>query len=407
MPETARDHLPGLCIAALLVSLVACGGNGNNGGSGDDECESRGCKLTASDAAREDRFGASVAVSGEVAVIGAVLDNDGGTDSGSAYVFRSEGGDWREEQKLTASDAEEVDMFGASIATADGVIVVGAPGNSAAYVFGFDGTQWVEEQVLTPVGAGLLFGTSVAISDDALVVGAPGSDAIFVYRFDGTAWLLEERVAILVSPFIPAANLLFGESVGISDDAIVVGTPRSDNGNLGAGFVLVYRFDGTTWLFEESVFGADEFGTEVAILDDVLVVGESDDNDLVEDEPGSVFVYRFDGTNWLEEQELQASNATPGVGDVFGISVAVSDGVIIAGSRRNDAAPPSSGSAYVFAFDGMSWVEDQILTSPTAAPLDIFGNSVGISGDVIVVGSSFDDASNSAQNTGATYVFRL
>ena len=191
MPARTKD----LIFVVASVFLVACGGNGNNGGSGDDECESRSCKLTASDMQEFDRFGAAVATSGEVTVVGASFDDDGGLYSGLAYVFRSEGTAWFEEQKLSASDADAFDAFGTSVAFADDVIVVGAPGNAAAYVFRFDGNNWLEEQMLSPIGAGLLFGTSVSISGNAIAVGAPGLDWIRVpigpepQYFEPPGWL--------------------------------------------------------------------------------------------------------------------------------------------------------------------------------------------------------------------------
>ncbi|MGY8805457.1 MAG: hypothetical protein ACKVK6_14610, partial [bacterium] len=156
-------------------------------------------------------------------------------------------------------------------------------------------------------------------------------------------------------------------------------------------------------------FGVTEFGSAVAISGDVVVVGASADNEKVKDTPGSAFVFRFDGTTWDAGQELTASNATAGVGDVFGVSVAVSGNRIVIGSRRNDDVLPSSGSAYLYAFDETDeeWVEEQILTAPDAAPLDIFGDSVSISDDVIAVGATFKNGTGPILDAGATYVFRL
>jgi hypothetical protein len=99
-------------------------------------------KLTASDGAAEDHFGNSVAISGDTAVIGAVGDDDNGSFSGSAYVFRYDGSDWVEEAKLTASDGAASDQSGGSVAVSDDAAVVGAPGDDdngtdsgSAYVF--------------------------------------------------------------------------------------------------------------------------------------------------------------------------------------------------------------------------------------------------------------------------------
>ncbi|HIM02466.1 MAG TPA: hypothetical protein EYG46_15900 [Myxococcales bacterium] len=402
MPARTKN----LIFVVAIVFLVACGGNGNNGGSGDDECESRSCKLTASDTEEFDRFGAAVATSGEVTVVGASFDDDGDLQSGSAYVFRSEGTAWFEEQKLSASDADAFDAFGTSVAFADDVVVVGAPGNAAAYVFRFDGTDWLEEQMLTPIGAGLLFGTSVSISGDAIAVGAPGSDKVFVYRFDAGQWEAEQTLDVPPLLFSSPTDVLFGASVACSDGSLAVGSPRN-NDVIPLGFAFVYRFDGTEWEKEQDFLGSTEFGSAVAISGDVVVVGASADNDLVEDTPGSAFVKRFNGTEWLDEQELVASNPIDGEGDVFGVSVAVSGDRIVIGSRRNDDVLPSSGSAYVYSFDGTTWVEEQILTAPDAAPLDIFGDSVSISDDVIAVGSAFKDGAGPTEKAGATYVFRL
>jgi hypothetical protein len=416
MPASTNFYFRDLISVLVLVCLVACGGNGKNGGSGDEECESRGCKLTASDMKEFDRFGSAVVTSGEVTIVGASSDNDQGIKSGSAYVFRSQGTTWLEEQKLLASDAEAFDTFGASVAFADDVTVVGAPGNNAAYVFRFDGNNWLEEQKLSPVGVGRLFGTSVSISGDAIAVGAPGSDKVFVYRFDAGQWAPEQTVDIPPPTFIFGAEThLFGTSVALSDDVLIIGTPRADNQAepFSLGFAFVYRFDGTGWIQEADflnvgpALGSAQFGSAVAISGDVVVVGASADNDLVEDTPGSAFVKRFDGTVWLDEQELVASNPIDGEGDVFGVSVAVSGDMIVIGSRRNDDVLPSSGSAYVYSFDGTDWVEEQILTAPDATPLDIFADSVSISGDVIAVGAAFKDGAGPTLDAGATYVFRL
>ncbi|MBC8341743.1 MAG: hypothetical protein H8E63_08815 [Proteobacteria bacterium] len=403
MPARTKD----LIFVVASVFLVACGGNGNNGGSGDDDCGSRSCKLTASDMQAGDRFGAAVATSGEVTVVGASFDDDGGLYSGLAYVFRSEGTAWFEEQKLSASDADAFDAFGTSVAFADDVIVVGAPGNAAAYVFRFDGNNWLEEQKLTPVGAGLLFGTSVSISGGAIAVGAPGSDKVFVYRFNAGQWEAEQTINVPPLLFSRPTDVLFGASVSCSDGLLLVGSPRN-NETVPLAFAFVYRFNGTEWEKEQDLLSGNiEFGSAVAISADVAVVGASADSEKVKDTPGSAFVFRFDGTEWLVEQELTASNPIDGEGDVFGVSVAVSGDRIVIGSRRNDDVLPSSGSAYVYSFDGTDWVEEQILTAPDAAPLDIFGDSVSISDDVIAVGATFKNGTGPTEHAGATYVFRL
>ncbi len=138
-------------------------------------------KLTALGAMAGDQFGRSVAVSGDTAVIGADLDDDKGTNSGSAYVFIRSAGTWTEVAKLTASDAAVGDQFGRSVAVAGDTAVIGANGDDdagsnsgSAYVFIRSGTTWTEQAKLTAsdAAAGERFGGSVALAGDTAVIGA-------------------------------------------------------------------------------------------------------------------------------------------------------------------------------------------------------------------------------------------
>jgi FG-GAP repeat len=103
-------------------------------------------KLTASDAASGDGFGHSVSISGDTAVVGARLDDNVGTSSGSAYVFVRSGTSWFQQKKLTASDEAELDFFGDSVAISGDTVVVGAPldddagsNSGSAYVYASSG----------------------------------------------------------------------------------------------------------------------------------------------------------------------------------------------------------------------------------------------------------------------------
>eukprot|EP01043_Picozoa_sp_COSAG02_P008854 COSAG02_NODE_290_length_25531_cov_75.132392_22_plen_219_part_01 len=146
-------------------------------------------QLLASDGARSDRFGSSVAISGEVAVVGAIYDDNAGGDyAGAAYIFVRDAagsGAWTESQQLLASDGAGGDYFGSSVAISGEVAVVGAYRDDnaggdyagAAYIFVRDAAgsgAWTESQkLLASDGAGGdVFGYSVAISGEVAVVGA-------------------------------------------------------------------------------------------------------------------------------------------------------------------------------------------------------------------------------------------
>jgi hypothetical protein len=133
--------------------------------------------LTASDGAAEDRFGNSVAVDGDVMAVGAPVHD---THTGAAYIFVRTGGVWAQQQKLVASDGALGDQFGASVALAGDVLVVGAPGDEgdegSAYVFTRSGSTWTQAQKLTAPDAGFVaqFGIAVGLSGDLVTVESPG-----------------------------------------------------------------------------------------------------------------------------------------------------------------------------------------------------------------------------------------
>ena len=187
---------------------------------------SQQAKLTASDGDNNDFFGISVAIDGDTAVAGAPLDNGDLSNQGAAYVFTRSGTTWTEQQKLTASDGKANDLFGTSVAIDGDTVVAGAPGDGgtansgAAYVFTRSGTTWTEQQKLT--------------------------------ASDG------------------AANDLFGASVSIDGDTAVVGAPNDDGGTINQGAAYVFTRSGTTWTEQQKLTASDGaandfFGASVAI----------------------------------------------------------------------------------------------------------------------------------------------
>ena len=374
-------------------------------------------KLLASDAAADDQFGISVSISGDVALVGAYLNDDMGTDSGSAYVYRYDGTNWVEEQKLLASDAAADDRFGSSVSISEGVVLVGAPENDdagtdsgSAYVYRYDGTIWVEEQKLlaSDAAADDRFGESVSISEGVVLVGAylnddmgTDSGSAYVFHYDGTIWVEEQK---LLASDAAAANS-FGSSVSISGNVVLVGAPENDDAGTDSGSAYVFHKEGT-WVEKAKPVASDAatqdiFGYSVSISGNVALVG-APENDDPGSLSGSAYVYRNNGTSWLEEQKLVASDAA--AYDFFGWSVSISGDVALVGAPENDDAGTDSGSAYVYRYDGTAWVEETKLTAIDAAAYDFFGWSVSISGDVALVGAWGND--EVGEFSGSAYVFR-
>jgi len=111
-------------------------------------------------------------------------------------------------------------------------------------------------------------------------------------------------------------------------------------------------------------------------------------------------VFRDNGSAWVEEDTLIASDAA--AGDLFGISVAVDGGTIVIGAVGDDDNGGSSGSAYVLRDSQGTWEEEAKFTASDGAAGDLFGSSVGVAGGIVFVGSPHDD--DAGDFTGAAYV---
>ena len=257
------------------------------------------------------------------------------------------------------------------------------------------------------------FGFAVAVSGDTVLVGADGDDdnggnsgSAYVFRFAGTTWVQTQK--LLASD--GQGNDHFGHAVAIDGDTALVGAVTDDhNAIINAGSAYVFRFDPNTssWIEEQKLFASDGamddgFGKRVAISGEVALISAPGDDDNGS-QSGSAYVFRFDGSCWVEEQKLLPSDGASG--DFFGISVAVSGDVAVIGAFKDDDNGNSSGSAYVFRFDGSCWVEEQKLTASDASSFDCFGESVSISGDVALVGATNHDHNQST--SGTAYVFRF
>ncbi|MDG2053622.1 MAG: FG-GAP repeat protein, partial [Phycisphaerales bacterium] len=362
-------------------------------------------KLTASDGAYNDRFGWSVSISGDYAVIGAIGGGYNGTWSGSAYIFEHDrDGNWTEVNKLTASDGAAEDYFGGSVSISGNYAVIGAYGDdddgsysASAYVFERDGAGvWSEAQKLTAsdAAAGDYFGYSVSISGDYAVIGAGWDDdngyssgSAYVYERDGQGnW--SEAAKLIASDGAGYDN--FGRSVAISGGYAVVGAPDDDDKGTNSGSAYIFDRDGDgDWIQsakQTSPADDDFFGGSVSISGEYAVVGAGWDDDNGSSS-GSAYVYERDGAgNWNEVQKLTASDGA--AEDYFGFSVSISGDYAVIGAPHDDDTGPDSGSAYIFERDGLgNWNEVQKLIASDGDAEDYFGGSVSISGNYVVIGS--------------------
>lgn len=366
-------------------------------------------KLVAADGEGGDHFGIAVAIEGDYAIVGSACDDDRGTDSGSAYIFRRDGNSWVQHRKLTAADGLDGDWYGCSVAMSGDYAIVGArygdsnaTDSGAAYVYWRDGTKWELQQKLTTKDtfSGACFGISVSIDGNCAIVGAfcdRDGGAAYIFRRNGNRW----GEAIKLMALDSAPGDAFGRSVSIEGDKAIIGA----DGYEEKGSAYVFEWNGNDWIQEQKIIAPDGeaydwFGRSVSMSGNRIIVGSYWDDDKGTDS-GSAYVLEWDGTNWVLQQKLTASD---GAGkDWFGYSVYLSGDYALIGASSKDGKGADSGAAYIFKWDGKSWVQHQKLTASDGEAYDWFGRSVFINGDEAIVGAVLDD--DKGNSSGSAYIF--
>ncbi len=323
---------------------------------------------------------------------------------------------------LKASNTDTSDQFGSSVAISGDTIVVGALaegsnaigvngdqtdnsafGAGAVYVFVRSGATWVQQAYLKASNSGAYddFGWSVAISGDTIVVGAPGEDS---------------------------------NATGVNGN-------EADNSVSFAGAAYVFVRSGETWTQQAYLKAAntdegDRFGFSVAIADDTVVVGawgessnaigvNGDGADNNAHWAGAAYVFARSGTDWAQQAYLKPSNTD--AEDWFGSSVAITSNTIAVGSwgedssatgvngNQADNSASNAGATYVFVDSGVAWTQQAYLKASNSNVGDIFGSSVGVANDRVIVGARGEDSSATGVNgnqadtslpgAGAAYLF--
>lgn len=360
-------------------------------------------KLTAANGSADAKFGTSVSVDGNTAVVGA--PDEGGI--GAAYVFANRGGRWVEQATLVAPLGSEATKFGYDVAVSGDTIVVGAPdaeqtaplaGAGAAHVFVRTRDAWSHQALLSPSDskADDAFGFGVAISGDTVVVGAnagtvlpsvePG--AAYVFTRAGKTW--SEQAKLSASGGGPDDN--FGFSVALSGDTAVVGMPGGDVGAaLRPSSARVFTRHGSTWTEQATLTVADALpgdwvGVSTSVFGDTVVIGASGQN--------SAYVFTRRGGAWTQAAKLTAPDGT--AGDQFGHSVTATDDHVAVGAHTDDG-----GSVYLFSRDS-GWGPPTKLRAEEG----LFGVSVWMSGQTLISGASFAAVDGKAAQ-GAAYAYDL
>ncbi|MFP4557739.1 MAG: T9SS type A sorting domain-containing protein [Bacteroidales bacterium] len=393
-------------------------------------------KILAADGVSSDLFGISVDISGDFAIVGASFnDGLGWENSGAAYIFQKDAGgenNWQQIKKLVALDASADDNFGISVAIDGNVAVVGARYNDAngntdagaAYIFYKDeeGTNnWGLRKKITPYSAHAYdqFGTSVDISGNTIIVGANRKDysglkygAAYIFDKDegGTDNWGEVKAFFSVNP---DNGDNFGWSVAIDGDNAIVGAKFDNEFGDDAGSATIYsrnqgganNWGSVSLVGGDDIMAGDEFGFDVAISGETAVVGAHKHTiSGGTDGEGAVYVFEKDagGTNnWGQTQKLTDPN--PYLDEWFGYGVAINGSTILAGAEQDRFNTVRYGAAHIFQHDGSSWVYADSVRANDGASYDRFGGAVAYDGQFALISSRYDD--DKGTSSGSAYVF--
>ena len=251
-------------------------------------------------------------------------------------------------------------------------------------------------------------GFAVGISGDVTIVGSVWDDdiggdsgAAYIFRLDASGWVQESKLV----PSDGAGGDEFGNSVSVAGDIAIVGAHRHDGPLLDSGAAYIFRFNGTRWVEEQKLVAADGvagdgFGCSVSLSGDAVVVG-AHLSDVGGTDAGAAYVFRYNGSSWLPDGRLAPADLV--AGDCFGYSVSVSGDVVVCGARHADATATDCGAAYTFRHVGIAWEQEAKLLAADGAASDWFGHSVATDGVTAVIGAHHHD--HNGANSGAAYVF--
>jgi hypothetical protein len=405
----------------------------------------------ASNTDARDTFGTEVAIDGDTLAVGAFDEASAATGvnppggqadnsapgAGAVYVFRRSGATWVQEAYIKASNAEANDHFGASVSLSGDTLAVGAFGEASA-------------------------ATGVNPPNGQADNSAPGAGAVYVFERSGGGW----TQTAYIKASNPSAGDGLGNEVRLVGDLLATGalgeasgiggvdTPgaQTDKSAPQAGAVYLFRNHNGDWVQEAYVKASNpragaQCGETLALspTEHTLAVGcpgepsaatgvdaPGGQMDTSAPKAGAVYVFANGGgfiSVWQQQAYVKASNT--GANDQFGISVVATDELLVVGAigeasaavgidpigGQSDNSATSAGAVYAFRNLGGTWSQEAYIKASNARARSQFGNTLAMSGDVLVVAAQDEDSGASgvdppggealtgASQTGAVYVY--
>lgn len=379
----------------------------------------------------DDSFGNAIAVDGNTAVIAGgseYLTADADTQSGAVYVYVYENSQWQLQQKLVAPEGELSTEFGYSVALYGDTLVVGAkagredPSNNAdpytgsAHVFTRSNGLWSwTARLVSPLDRACVcsFGHRVAINDNFVFVGDYAQDiggnanggAVFVYA-KNQSWA---HVQTLTAPD-PTNHEEFGADIAVDGDSLIVGTRHDNNQTTGPGTAFIFVYNQTSGQWEQQAKLTDlftiapgtlgRFGWTVEIDGNTAAVGRFD---------GGTTVHIFDrtGTTWALTQVIDGVNYGLVNGSRFGFDISLDGDQMLIGASRSQYSGITSGEAFMAYRMNGQWALYHSFVPSGLEPDQEFGFSVGLHNGQAVVGATEFVTTPGQGNDGAAYFFTV
>ncbi len=397
------------------LAMAVCVGTA----TGQSYCPGEGLPIYASDGQAGDIFGWAVEIDGDAAIVSAKYEDTRGSNAGAVYFFERIDGTWVQVARRVASDGQAGDEFGSSVAISGDLAVVGAwadddlgANSGAAYIYERVGGVWTQVAKIMPLdgAAGDVFGArNISISEGRILVPAKGKDegstdagAAYIFEKISGEWT---QTAKLVAPDGQAWDL-FGEGLFLSGSTAIVGSVNDDDRGSNAGAAYIFQRVNGSWIFVDKIHAPDGqaedwFGAAVAIDGDIAIVGAPGDDDLGPDS-GTAYVFERIGNEWRFSARLNASDER--AGDFFGgAQLGVRGNMIVVGARYHDDLGTDSGAAYIFEKMDGAWTQTRELLASDGAPGDFLGRAVSVSDDTVIVGAYGND--DRGGDSGSIYFF--
>lgn len=341
------------------------------------------------------------------------------------------------EMQVLHDDSTPNQAFGFSVDIQNNTAIIGAYGdydpatglvNGSVNFHEFNGLEWALSQKIfydtssNPEGLSEVgFGYKVVIQDTVAMISAPWdftgtalNGAVYYYHFNGTQWVFRQKII----GSIQGGYDDFGIDLALDGNILVVGASGTDhtlNTNvpteMNFGVAYVFRWNGSQWNQEQILTGSDsncfdDFGTRVSVKNNTIVVtalfaGPFNPGDIHQEGPGKAYVYQYNNNQWIQSQILTASDGQNG--DWYGRSVKITDNFIFVGALRHNTISSVDGAVYVYSLNNNTYTQSQKIIPINNPNATLYGASIDCENDQLVVGCGH--WSNS--NNGAVYMYDL